>query len=213
MIAARLRGLAAARRQRARLRRDGLAQYPTLASSVVEAYADNPGYAMPLSCLARLDFLVRRERPQAVLEIGSGISTIVLRTALAETGGTLVTVEADLEWIRASHAAGAGNVIIVSPGGVELVRAAVGEALRPDLVVVDGPAAAPRFSADRLALFLELARPDAAWLLDDTDRADNDGAARAIAAERGLERHDFGDPGNPGHRYTFLLPAGVAPLP
>jgi hypothetical protein len=165
----------------------------------------NYGYAMPLSLLATLGQLARSRRPAVVLEVGAGLSTIVLQRALAESGGELVSVEDDPAHV--THERVAGVVLRpVTPDTLDAIRSAFAGRRRANLLVIDGPAGRPRFEDERLELYLELADESAAWVIDDTDRADNADAARLISQRLGLRIEQHDDPLSRGHRYTLLLP-------
>jgi hypothetical protein len=162
---------------------------------------------MPLSLVQQLVGLVEIRRPALVVEVGSGASTIALSAAL-ETG-FLVSVEQD-----ASFAAATARRL-PCPERVALVCATDAAALGslgagwcPGLVAIDGPSG-DRFLEPWLALYRSLLSPECACAVDDTDRAENDRAAALLAKENGLVKHDFGDPLQPGHRYSLLLPAGI----
>lgn len=126
-----------------------------------------------------------------VLELGSGVSTVVLGRLLRSTGGSLVAVEHDERWSAwvAGRLAEEGLEATVAIIHAPLVRRpehalpwyaqdGVDEALdalgAPDLLIVDGP---PAFDpADALARLpavaelLERLAPDATIVLDDAQR-------------------------------------------
>lgn len=99
--------------------------------------------------------LVLRDGRRRVLEFGAGASSEVLATALAETGGGMLTsIEADPAWCRdrwsAVEATGADAVLVpailrfaISPLGAYFAQPAAIPAVRDrgpfDLVVVDAP--------------------------------------------------------------------------
>jgi predicted O-methyltransferase YrrM len=182
--------------------------YPGLGEDVIRDFEANYGWVMPVSLLALLDQLARELRPGVVLEIGSGLSTRVLQRALAGTGALLVSVDDDPAWLPPADSESL-RMLGVTPDRPDVLRAALDSTVSVDLVVVDGPANRDRFDADRLELYSQLAAADAVWVIDDTDRPENDVAASRIAAERGLERSDHGDPLYRGHQYSVLAPAGT----
>jgi predicted O-methyltransferase YrrM len=125
-----------------------------------------------------------------VLELGSGVSTVVLGRLLRTTGGTLVAVEHDARWrgwvaerLAAEELEQTASVIhapLEARPGQTLpwyARAGVDAALAagaPDLLIVDGP---PAFRAeDALARrpavpeLLERLAPGATIVLDDVGR-------------------------------------------
>lgn len=185
--------------------------FASLDPAVVDAYFDNFGWAMPLSLVQQLVGLVESRRPGLVVEVGSGASTIALSATLGD--GFLVSVEQDADYAAAT-ARRLGNAervaLVCATNAAELATLAAG--WRPDLVVIDGPSG-DRFLEPWLRFYGSLLSADCPCAVDDTDRAENDRAATALAEENGLVKHDFGDPLQPRHRYSLLLPAGVAPPP
>jgi hypothetical protein len=197
-----------ARRDRRRLHTVWRRDYPQLGEDVIRDFEANYGWVMPVSLLALLDQLARQLRPGVVLEIGSGLSTRVLQRALAGTGALLVSVDDDPGWLPPADPESV-RMIGVTPDQPDVLRAALDRDLSVDLMVIDGPAQRARFDPDRLELYLQLAPAHAVWVIDDTDRPENDAAASRIASERGLERTDHRDPLYRGHQYSVLAPAGT----
>ena len=147
------------------------------------------GSLRPAALVAVLNEIVFYER-RVIVELGSGISTIVIGRLLAERGGTLTTIEHDPDWSAIVHGQLEREGLA---GTVELVNAPLEphpdawdeapwyslDALAPlpdsiDLLLVDGPPgygegmAHSRFPAlpalaDRLA-------PHALVILDDANR-------------------------------------------
>jgi predicted O-methyltransferase YrrM len=126
------------------------------------------------------------ERPDCVVELGSGVSTLVFGYALERTGGQLVSVEHDLTYAKRSQAA------VLQHGLADRVRvihaplvpwSGAGrwyeqeflKGLPPiDLLVVDGPPAAtgPQARYPALPILASALAPDAVIMADDTFRAD-----------------------------------------
>jgi hypothetical protein len=150
-------------------------------------------WALDAATLAIVASFVRRERPTAVLELGSGTSTVLLAWLLRDLHGDsatrrVVSVDEDPHWAaltrQALHARGLDDVATVSqvplgtqPGRpvpcyvpTESVQRAL-EAAPPTLVLVDGPTLDS--GASRLGA-VELVRPflrgRATLLLDDAFR-------------------------------------------
>ena len=125
-----------------------------------------------------------------VLELGSGVSTVLLGRLLRTTGGTLVAVEHDATWCawvaeRIANEALEATVSVVhaplerlaghglpwySPSGIDAALLAG----VPDLLVVDGP---PAFRTEQalarlpaVSELLERLSPDATIVLDDIAR-------------------------------------------
>lgn len=182
--------------------------FPWLGEDVIRDFAANYGWVMPISLLALLDQLARQLRPGVVLEIGSGLSTRVLQRALVGSGALLISVDDDPAWLPPADPESV-RMIGVTPDQPDVLRAALDSDASVELVVIDGPAQRPRFDPERLELYSQLAAADAVWVIDDTDRPENDDAASRIAAARGLERTDHGDPLYRGHRYSVLAPPGT----
>jgi hypothetical protein len=197
------------RQQYAPLLREELAN---LDAAVVDGFFANLGYTMPLTLVHQLVELVRERRPAFAVEVGSGVSTVALNTALAEHSGYLVSIEESDSYAfetfrtltRPDRVA-----LVCATGGPELAELARG--WRPGLVVIDGPSAEPRFTEPWLRLYRFLLAPDCVCAVDDTHRDENDSAAALLADENRLRKHDFVDPVAPGRHYSLLLPAGTEP--
>jgi hypothetical protein len=99
-----------------------------------------------------LYYTVRRRQPRAIVEFGSGCSTVVLAQALADNGHTahLHAVETQKEWARVTEWALPSHLrpwcdVVVSPlveadlDGVHGFRHAYMPAVAPNLVYLDGP--------------------------------------------------------------------------
>jgi hypothetical protein len=143
-----------------------------------------------------------------VLELGSGVSTVLLGRLLRTTGGTLVAVEHDATWCAwvAERLAAEGLEATASvvhaplgqrpehalpwfaPDGVDAALAALGAP--PDLLVVDGP---PAFHAAEalarlpaVAELLERLAPEATIVLDDIARPGERAVLEQWERESGL---------------------------
>ena len=149
------------------------------------------GWAVDGPTIDRVVQLIRDRRPGAVLEFGSGTSTVVLAHLLAGLPGAerrLVTIEADPYWLHRTsealdvrglastaalvHAPVAENGTVappcyaMPPAALDLLGR-----LEPDVVLVDGPA--PASGASRVGV-LDIVKPHlgpgAVLLLDDALR-------------------------------------------
>jgi protein-L-isoaspartate O-methyltransferase len=139
--------------------------------------------------LLELWYVLQRRRPQLVLELGSGTSSVWLGYALRRHGGRLVSVEHDRSYAEQTraHLRRHGLTERVEVRHVPLVPVTVdGEPYQwydpdqltdlsgVDLLVVDGPpggtGAQARYPA--LPLLVDRLAPGATVLLDDLDRAD-----------------------------------------
>lgn len=145
------------------------------------------------------DVVIRRRR--TVVELGSGISTLVLGRLLGRLGGRLVTVEHDGQWlgIVADLVAAAGVADAVDLRHAPLVdgwydRSVVGKALADatapiDLLLVDGPPAwRPGAEMSRLPAADVLAphlAADATVVLDDIHRPGEQEIVRRWARDHG----------------------------
>ena len=146
------------------------------------------------------EILINRRRK--VLELGAGLSSLYIARALEETGGALVSVDSDPDWLdfvtgRAEKAGLAGRITPVAaplradgayPGwyDVETVLGALGDG-GVDLLLVDGPPASARARREARApavpVLKEKLAPACAVFLDDIHRPSH---AR-IAARWGVE--------------------------
>jgi hypothetical protein len=137
---------------------------------------------------------VRRLRPEALLEFGSGASTVAIAWAMREAWGPggqprVVSVEQDDAQAERTRRllAGAGlagdALVIVGPLAEQQIEgqsttcyalpASLAEALgerRVDLVMIDGPAGPPGIRFGTLPLARPYVRPGATFLLDDALR-------------------------------------------
>jgi predicted O-methyltransferase YrrM len=145
------------------------------------------------------DVVVRRRR--AVVELGSGISTVVLGRLLGEVGGRLLTIEHDDRWLAVVRDLVATSGV---PEAVDLRhaplaggwydRAAVAKALADlpgpvDLLLVDGPPAwRPGTEMSRLPAADEFAgvlSPGSTIVLDDAHRPGEQQVVRHWARDHG----------------------------
>lgn len=153
------------------------------------------GWALDPVSLLELLFLVEEHRPQLVVELGSGTSSVWLGYALERNGGRLVSVDHDREFAERTrimltcHGLGGVAEVRLAPlqplqvGQDELVWydiAAVEDLTAIDLLLVDGPPMAVASMARLPALpVLETRLSDAAVvMLDDLDRPDEREALR-----------------------------------
>jgi predicted O-methyltransferase YrrM len=208
----------ALRRNRSDARRDHSATieraFSDITPDVLDAYFENFGFTLTLSFTQLLTELCTSRKLGFVLEVGAGISTLALSSALAPHGGLLVSLEQNPEWIvrtreRLRHPE-AVEFVAVPPcaDGTAFDHRAVlriAAHWRPDLVLVDGPAN-ERFGPRALELYDAMLTPNCIVAIDDTDRGENAAAATRLATQLGLEQRDFADPIFPNHRFTLLLP-------
>lgn len=147
-------------------------------------------WAMPPSALLALLHHVRRERPDLVVELGSGTSTVLLGHAAAAHGGRVVSFEHSAEFAEATrqqladHGLDATCEVVVAPLVEQEVdgasvrwydRAAVDSALGDasiGLLVVDGPPelTGPLARHPALPVLADRLAPGALVVLDDVDR-------------------------------------------
>ena len=160
------------------------------------------GWAAAPDLLRHLYDTVREQRPQLVVELGSGASTLVVAAALRDSGngGRLVSLDHDRAWADRTrrfldeNALGSGVDLRLAP----LVDVTVGGGTwrwydpdqlpegSVDLLIVDGPPAQPtqltRYPA--VPVLADQLRPGSIVVLDDYGRDDE----RAIV-ERWLAEH------------------------
>jgi len=153
------------------------------------------GWAAGTDLLGETLRIIALQRPQRVVELGSGLSTLVLAGALRRQGsGTLVSIDADLEYLQRTQAQlrSLGLSEWVDLRHAALKSIAFEGIERPwydperladlqgiDLLFIDGPPTALRrdIRYPALPFFWERLAPGATVLLDDADRR----AERAIA--------------------------------
>jgi hypothetical protein len=78
---------------------------------------------------------------------------------------------------------------------------------KPELVIIDGPSRADRFSTSALEIYADLLSPDCVCVVDDTDRGENDLGASRLAAEFSLRKIDYGDQIYVKHQYSIMFPS------
>jgi len=132
-----------------------------------------------------LSFLVRHieaERPRHAVELGSGLSTVVLGRAMKNVGGCLTSIEADTEYLARTRvlldAEGLDNVTLIHApitprdGFRWYDHDAMKELAPIDLLLVDGPPTltCPLARYPALPFFWSLLREGAAIVMDDADR-------------------------------------------
>lgn len=159
-----------------------------------------PGaWAVSADLLAELVRRILLERPGLVVELGSGLSTVVIALALRRTGGRLVAVDHDEAFAAETRATleahGLTEIaqVRVAPlvGGPSAASApwyredALADLAAIDLLIVDGPpapvAAEVRYPA--LPFFWPRLKPGAAVVLDDADRPGEQAVIRRWQAE------------------------------
>lgn len=136
-----------------------------------------------------LVYLVRkilREQPQTMVELGSGLSTVVMGSAMKSVGGQLISVEADPAYldktrIMVADAGLDGHVTLIhapleafDAHHVWYSKDKLGHLVSIDLLLVDGPPATTCHFARYPALpfFSTRLNHSAAVILDDAARAD-----------------------------------------
>ena len=161
---------------------------PLLPAEVLPASS----FSMRAANLEALADILLRHRPRLVVELGSGLSTLLIanRFKTAGNGGRLVAFEHDERWaelcryyLLANGLDGIAEIRTVpltrrSALGCEVpwydLPTAPSDLDRIDLLVVDGPPAGdPRHAAARapaLEVFYPRLSPEARVFLDDTDR-------------------------------------------
>ncbi len=154
----------------------------TLVDAYLAAHAHRSPYPPDWADLWTLWHDVTTHRPGQVLELGSGLSTVVLAAALAEVGpdGRLIAYEADAKW-AAMNAAALPSALrdraaIVTPPVIEVMvgtkrtMAFRPPEARPDYVYLDGSPEGAKFLGGETVLALGLA-PGARVRLDARDKA------------------------------------------
>jgi hypothetical protein len=150
--------------------------------------------------------IVQRVRPDAIIEFGSGSSTVVLAWAIREVWGPnasprIVSIEQDLEQMGRTRmlldraGLGAEAVVLVAPLAEQVIEGrrticyalpeGFGDALHgrlADLIVIDGPAGVPGVRFGTLPLARPHARDGARFVLDDALRDGELQVARLWAA-------------------------------
>ena len=152
-------------------------------------------YAMEPDARGFLSRLVKRIRPQHVIEFGSGLSTLTIATAMNSAGASVTTIDHDRVYgdrtrrilalqglqhrVRSVVAPLVGRKLLGQLLPVyALAPDMLGDALPADLIVIDGPPSALGGRAGVLCQSIGLAHPGTIILLDDTDRESEE---RAIA--------------------------------
>jgi hypothetical protein len=163
-----------------------------------------------------IDRLVRSERPDLVLELGSGRSTIVLADAVASYGGRLVSLEHDPEFHRrtqqwlGTRASVELRLAPISDGWY--ARSGWDDLKRIGFLVVDGP---PNPESDQdnarapaLALLGERLDSNATIVVDDTQRSKEASMVRQWIDAHELEVSEVLAPPT-GDELTVLRRAGA----
>ena len=144
------------------------------------------GWALGSDTLAFLHARIIQKAPRLVVELGSGLSTLILSNALRPVHGRLVSVEADAHYLEVTRRQleVAGLADVVTPVHAPLERhgesrlawyrreALVG-IVDVDMLLVDGTPAGecPTVRYPALPFSRERLAPGASVLLDDCDRA------------------------------------------
>ena len=163
-------------------------------------------WAMDPTGLLELLFLIRKEQPKIVLELGSGTSSIWIAYALEEAGGHLISVDHEMDFADRTrslldrHDVGHVAEVRLAPlrqlniNGEEFQwydPDAFRDLHEIDLLLVDGPPGLPCETARYPALHVLQSRlaPDAVVMLDDADRVGEQAIVRRwITDVTGLRR-------------------------
>jgi predicted O-methyltransferase YrrM len=177
-------------------RRDSVVQQITAVQNLYHRFRPSApyppfgGWAIGGECAYLLVSLVLRRRPRFIVEIGSGLSSILIGQALAmnDDGGHSVSLEHDAEWLERSQA-------MIKEHGVEdwvrvahapLVDVTIGQEVFKwydlsvvdippvvDLIFIDGPpeATGPLARYPAVPLLYERLRSGGVILMDDAARA------------------------------------------
>jgi len=187
--------------------------FPEFAPLVFEYFFTDFGYAMPLSLLAKIEKICKEIEPNLVIEFGSGLSTIVITDVLSGTEGFLISIDESMKWLAKSYQLvnhTSRGAFICLPYNSGINHAALSKYLlakaKPDLVIIDGPSRAARFSVFAMEVYSELLSPNCVCVVDDTDREENDLGASTLAAKFSLHKKDYGDPIYVSHQYSILFP-------
>src|SRR5699024_2159892 len=175
--------------------RDGTRQV----ESLVQLYARYPelkmpmpnsgGWAIDAQALGHMITLIEERKPQRILELGSGTSTIWLGYLCRSFGGTVVTVDHLEEYLHKTRIAidrhQLDDVIDSRLAPLEQVElsdgtydwyapASLADLSNVDMVVIDGPPAAtgPQARYPALPKLVELLSPNVTVVLDDAHRSD-----------------------------------------
>jgi predicted O-methyltransferase YrrM len=163
------------------------------------------GYAAAPDALVELVRIIDRRAPAQVLELGSGVSTIVIARRLQQSGGGHVTAlehqpehaERTRAELQAQGLTAVANVVdaplrkvSIGPGSWSWYELGAGLPVAVDAVFVDGPPGATgslaRYPA--LPLLRDRLAPGATLFVDDGDRPDEREMVRRWQAEvEGLE--------------------------
>jgi len=187
--------------------------FPELTPAVLEYFFVNFGYVMPLSLLAKIETLCKEIKPNLVIEFGSGLSTAVITDAMAGIGGFLISIDESTKWLANSYRlvnnpSRAAFICLPCNNGINhtaLSKYLLNKA-KPELVIIDGPSQADRFSKPAIEVYSKLLSPDCVCVIDDTDRKKNDSGASALAAEFSLRKVNYGDQIYEKHQYSILFP-------
>lgn len=160
------------------------------------------GWAASPDFLLTLFEISKNRKPQLVVELGSGVSTLVLAKSGAKK---IISLDHSLEYGSQTQAMLAhhkfrgveiriGDLEIYQGGHSWYSRASLKSISKIDLLVIDGPPSATNPDARYPALenLLPLLSPKATIILDDANRADERKLADAFAAAL------------PNHRLRFL---------
>jgi len=144
----------------------------------------SPDFAREVACV------IAETRPETIVEIGSGVSTLIAGYALRKNGtGSVVSLEHDAAWLARcarlieEHGLSEEASVVHAPLRTTTIDGAqwqwyetdgLGRVASIDLLVVDGPLgslqALARYPA--LPVLIHLLSPEAVVMLDDADRPD-----------------------------------------
>lgn len=182
------------------LRQDRIAQGLRFLYHEVEPRLPLPpveGWTLDPRTLVLVIRTMRARRPEAIVEFGAGVSTLVLAQVAQEIGARLYSFEHDIGWYRRVHAwvaqCGLDGTAVVHHAplqrdgdgvGTWYDRRVVADALPPSgigLVLVDGPPsrAGHRIRAGALPAVHEHSAKEVTVVMDDSDRPDE----QAIVSE------------------------------
>ena len=196
-----------------RLRKNIQRLFPDFRKEILDGFLANFGYAMPLSLLAKIEMICKQIKPNLVIEFGSGLSTAVITDSLSGSESFLISIDESMKWLANSYelvinTSRVAFICLPDNGGIK--HSALPKYLlakvKPELVIIDGPSRAGRFSEPACKVYNGLISPDCICIVDDTDRVENDSGARELAGKFSLRKVDYGDEIYAKHQYSILFP-------
>jgi len=185
--------------------------YSHLGKDVLSAMLKNDGWAACPSLLEQLAHIMSDLKPKLIVEIGSGVTTMLIAKTKSEESVLFSLDQSKKEIEKTSQIIKkTSGIIFVYPKQEGVIDYSFYKKLngRVDLIIIDGPTG-DRFGSEAREAFDSIISDKTICIIDDTDRTENDIYAHKLATARNLIKKDFTDPIYKNQRFSILFPVNI----